>query len=107
MYLLKQINSYLGKREIPKEVIHRMFRIVHSGKLGKKGFLVLCLNKIEDDYYGIEEAVGMYPGRMWLDENMGTIEVKKWLPEESRLVHSLCESKRPEDLCSLSTKGTA
>ena len=101
MYLLKQINSCLGKREIPKEVIHRMFRIVHSGKLGKKGFLVLCLNKIEDDYYGIEEAVGMYPGRMWLDENMGTIEVK------SRLVHSLCESKRPEDLCSLSTKGTA
>ena len=35
-------------------VIHRMFRIVHSGKLGKKGFLVLCLNKIEDDYYGID-----------------------------------------------------
>ncbi|NBJ83879.1 hypothetical protein D5274_19085 [bacterium 1XD42-94] len=76
LYLLKQINSCLGKREIPKEVIHRMFRIVHSGKLGKKGFLVLCLNKIEDDDYGIEEAVGMYPGRMWLDENMGTIEVK-------------------------------
>ena len=68
LYLLKQINPCLGKREIPKEVIRRMFRMIHSGKLGEKGFLVLCLNKIEDDYYGIEEAVGMYPCRMWLDE---------------------------------------
>ena len=76
MYLLKQINPCLGKREVPKEVIRRMFRIVHSGKLGKKGFLVLCLNKIEDDYYGIEEVVGMYPYRMWLDESIGAMSRK-------------------------------
>lgn len=76
LYLLKQMNPYLGKYKVPKEVIRKMFHILYSKKLGKDGFLILCLNRIEDDYYGIEDAAAVYPNKIWLEETMNVIPTR-------------------------------
>ena len=72
-YLLKQLNGYLGKKQIPEEVMRKILHILYSRKLGKNGFLILCLNCIKDDFQGIEDAVGMYPNKIWVEEDMQEI----------------------------------
>ena len=71
--LLKQLNNYLGKRKVPEEVMRTIYYILCSKELGKKGFLVLCLDKLNDDWYGIEEAVGMYPNKIKVKEDIDEI----------------------------------
>lgn len=71
--LLKQLNNYLGKRKVPEEVMRKIYHILCSKELGKKGFLVLCLDKLNDDWYGIEEAVGMYPNKIKVKEDIDEI----------------------------------
>ena len=71
--LLKQLNNYLGKRKVPEEVMRKIYYILCSKELGKKGFLVLCLDKLNDDWYGIEEAVGMYPNKIKVKEDIDEI----------------------------------
>ena len=71
--LLKQLNDYLGKRKVPEEVMRKIYHILCSKELGKKGFLVLCLDKLNDDWYGIEEAVGMYPNKIKVKEDIDEI----------------------------------
>lgn len=72
-HLLKQLNDYLGKRKVPEEVMRKIYHILCSKELGKKGFLVLCLDKLKDDWYGIEEAVGMYPNKIKVKEDIDEI----------------------------------
>lgn len=72
-HLLKQLNDYLGKRKVPEEVMRKIYHILCSKELGKKGFLVLCLDKLNDDWYGIEEAVGMYPNKIKVKEDIDEI----------------------------------
>lgn len=72
-HLLKQLNDYLGKRKVPEEVMRKIYYILCSKELGKKGFLVLCLDKLNDDWYGIEEAVGMYPNKIKVKEDIDEI----------------------------------
>ena len=72
-HLLKQLNDYLGKRTVPEEVMRKIYHILCSKELGKKGFLVLCLDKLNDDWYGIEEAVGMYPNKIKVKEDIDEI----------------------------------
>lgn len=74
-YLLKQLNCYLGKRKFPKEVMRKIYHILSSKKLGKDGFIALCIGKIQDDYIGIEEILDMYPYRLRLDERMDEIQI--------------------------------
>lgn len=71
--LLKQLNNYLGKRKVPEEVMRKIYYILCSKELGKKGFLVLCLDKLKDDWYGIEEVVGMYPNKIKVKEDIDEI----------------------------------
>lgn len=74
--LLKQLNDYLGKRKVPEEVMRKIYHILCSKELGKKGFLVLCLDKLNDDWYGIEEAVGMYPNKIKMKEDIDEIRTR-------------------------------
>ena len=75
-HLLKQLNDYLGKRKIPEEVMRKLYHILCSKKLGKKGFLIVCLDKLRDDYLGIEDIVGMYPNKIKVKEHMDEILTK-------------------------------
>ena len=75
-HLLKQLNDYLGKRKVPEEVMRKIHHILCSKELGKKGFLVLCLDKLNDDWYGIEEAVGMYPNKIKMKEDIDEIRTR-------------------------------
>lgn len=73
-YLLKQLNNYLGKRKIPEEVMRKIYRILYEKKLGKDGFIALCLKKVRDDFIGIEELVDFYPYRLFLEEKIDEIQ---------------------------------
>lgn len=75
-YLLKQLNGYLGKKRVPEEVMRKVCRILYSKELGKDGYVVLCLDKIADDFHGIEEAVGMYPNKLKLSERIDEIRTR-------------------------------
>lgn len=77
-YLLKQLNEngFFKKRKIPNEVMRVMLRILYSRTLGKDGFIVLSLKKIQDDSIGIEEMVNLYPYRLWLEERIEEIPTR-------------------------------
>ncbi|WP_125142146.1 hypothetical protein [Clostridium transplantifaecale] len=77
-YLLKQMNNdnFFGKRKIPEEVINQIFRMLYSKQLGRDGYIILCFSKVADDLMGIEDIVGLYPYRLWLDEDMDEIETR-------------------------------
>ena len=75
-YLLKQLNSYLGKKKIPKEVMRKLYYMLCSQKLGKDGFIVLCIGKVDDDCVGMEEIVNMYPYKLSFDEKMDEILIR-------------------------------
>ncbi len=75
-YLLKQLNHYLGKKRVPREVMRKICHILYSRELGKDGYVVLCLDRIADDFYGIEEAVGMYPNKLKLSERIDEIRTR-------------------------------
>lgn len=75
-YLLKQLNPYLGKKKIPEEVMRKVFHILDSKELGKDGYVVLCLDKIADDFHGIEDAVGMYPNKLKLSERIDEMRTR-------------------------------
>lgn len=85
-HLLKQLNDYLGKRKVPEEVMRKIYHILCSKELGKKGFLILCMDKLKDDWYGIEEAVGMYPNKIKVKEDIDEILTRRRAAEhgESR-----------------------
>ena len=75
LYLLKQINKHLGNLRVPDTVIRRMFRILYSRELGKDGFIVLCLKPINDDFPGLEDVVGLYPLKLWIEDDVnGTMD---------------------------------
>lgn len=74
-YLLKQLDDCFGNRKIPKEVMRRIYHILASKKLGKNGFIVLCIPKIYDDFVGLEEAADMYPYHVYWYERMDEIAV--------------------------------
>lgn len=75
-YLLRQINEYFGKEKIPDEVLRKIYHILYSKKLGKDGFIVLCLNKIRDDYIGINESLNMYPYQVFWEEEIDKITTR-------------------------------
>lgn len=75
-YLLKQINNTFWKEKIPKEVMQKVYHILGSKKLGKDGFIVLCIRKVHDDFLGLEEAAGMYPYQCYWDEKIDEILVR-------------------------------
>lgn len=75
-YLLKQLNNYLGKCAVPKEVMERIFYLLYSKSLGRDGYIALCLEKIEDDYVGVEEVLDIYPHKIIIPEDIGVIPTK-------------------------------
>lgn len=75
-YLLKQLNCYLGKKRVPEEVMKKVCHILSSKELGKDDYVILCLNRIVDDFYGIEDAVGMYPNKIKLLERIDEIQTR-------------------------------
>lgn len=77
-FLLKQINDkgILREKKIPEEVMRVILHILQSKTLGKDGFLVLCLEKVRDDYIEIEEIADIYPYHLWLEDEINEILVK-------------------------------
>ena len=75
-HLLKQINRYLGKKQIPEEVIVRIYYILHAKELGKDGFIVLCLDRIKDNCLEVEDAVGMYQNKIRIEEKIDEIPIR-------------------------------
>lgn len=56
--------------------MRKVFHILDSKELGKHGYVVLCVDKLADDFYGIEDAVGMYPNKLKLSERIDEIWTK-------------------------------
>lgn len=73
-YLLKQLNRYLGKHAIPKEVMEKIYFLLKS--LGRNGYIALCLEKIEDNYIGMEEVLDIYPDKISIKEESKVIPTK-------------------------------
>lgn len=75
-HLLKQLNDYLGKHAIPKEVMKKLYYLLYSKSFGRDGYIALCLETIEDDYIGIEDALNIYPQKISIADDIGIIPTK-------------------------------
>ncbi len=54
----------------------RIYYILHAKELGKDGFIVLCLDRIKDDCLEVEDAVGMYPNKIRIEEKIDEIPIR-------------------------------
>lgn len=74
-YLLRQLNrnGCFGKKRIPNEVMNRILRMLYDKELAGSDFIVLCLKKIRDTYFDIEDIIDVYPYRIKLSEDIDTI----------------------------------
>lgn len=77
-YLLKQINDngFFRKKKIPEEVMKQIFHVLYTKELGRDGFLVLCFDKVYDDYIGMDDLAGIYPYRLCLDDEIDKIKTR-------------------------------
>lgn len=73
--LLNQINCYLGKWKIPKDVIKKIYYMLKSKELGKNGFIVLCLKDVKDNIIELDEIIGLYPFKCIWDERIDDIQL--------------------------------
>lgn len=54
----------------------RIYYILHAKELGKDGFIVLCLDRIKDNCLEVEDAVGMYPNKIRIEEKIDEIPIR-------------------------------
>lgn len=75
-HLLRQLNSgsFLKAERIPEEVMREIYYTLKTRRLGKNGFIVLCFDFIYDDGIGIEEAAGVYPCHLYMEERLDEIQ---------------------------------
>lgn len=57
-----------------KKVIR--IRTISQWYLLKQLYIALCLEKIEDDYVGVEEVLDIYPHKIIMPEDIGVILTK-------------------------------
>lgn len=74
-HFLNQINPYLKKDAIPPEVLKRLYYLLSSKVLGKNGYAVLCIKKINDDYFGYTQLLDVYPDKLMVEDNTDKIHV--------------------------------
>ena len=47
--MLRQVNPYMSKYKIPREILEHVEDILDKKNLGKKGYVSIILNPIKDD----------------------------------------------------------
>lgn len=74
---LRNINPFLKKRKLPKEVLNNIGKILKGGRCRKKDYIALFLKPVENDYVDILDALQLYPTKTEFVENsLYSIEIK-------------------------------
>lgn len=77
LVILRNVNKFLGKYEIPKEVLHELGNILEFERSSKSGYIALFLKPIKNDVTEILDELQIYPLRAeFSDDNFYSIKVK-------------------------------
>lgn len=106
LIILRKLNPYLGKHQLPKEVLHEMGKIQKSRCQNKKDFIALFLKPVKNDIAEILDGLQLYPVKAeFSDENIYTIQTKKkkkvawtcselWVEEENQKIFVIYSMKQ-------------
>lgn len=85
---LRNVNPFLKKRKIPKEVLYDLQKILMDKRSSKRDYIALFLKPVKNDDTDIMDELQLYPTKAeFSDNNFYTIAVKG----KKKLVWSCCE----------------
>lgn len=97
---LRNINPFLKKRKIPKEVLYDLQKILLDKRSSKRDYIALFLKPVENDDTDIMDELQLYPTKAeFSDDNFYTIVMKG----KKKLVWSCCEVKVESEMRSIFT----
>lgn len=106
LIILRKLNPYLGKHQLPKEVLHEMGKIQKNRCQNKEDFIALFLKPVKNDTAEILDGLQLYPVKAeFSDENIYTIQTKKkkkvawtcselWVEEENQKIFVIYSMKQ-------------
>lgn len=73
----RSLNPYLGKYQIPREVLHELEKLQKCKCQGKRAFIALFLEPVKNDSTEILDGLHIYPAKAeFNDDNFYRIAVK-------------------------------
>ena len=57
--MLRQVNPYMSKYKIPREILEHVEDILDKKTLGKKGYVAIILNPIKDDEVDVLDELNL------------------------------------------------
>lgn len=97
---LRNINPFLKKRKIPKEVLYDLQKILMDKRSSKRDYIALFLKPVKNDDTDIMDELQLYPTKAeFSDDNFYTIAVKG----KKKQVWSCCEIKVESEMRTIFT----
>ena len=95
---LRNVNPFLKKRKIPKEVLYDLQKILMDKRSSKRDYIALFLKPVKNDDTDIMDELQLYPTKAeFSDDYFYTIAVKG----KKKLVWRCCEVKVESEMRSI------
>jgi hypothetical protein len=82
LVLLRQLNTMLGKYQIPGEILEEADKLLDRKKLGRSGFIAVMIEPLTDSVEEVKMLLNCYPKRIEVSEHIRGIPIKQeglWL----------------------------
>lgn len=67
--MLRQVNPYMSKYKIPREILEHLEDILDKKTLGKKGYVAIILNPIKDDEVDVLDELNLNCNEVEIPDN--------------------------------------
>ena len=67
--MLRQVNPYMSKYKIPREILEHVEEILDKKTLGKKGYVSIILNPIKDDEVDVLDELNLNCNEVEIPDN--------------------------------------
>ena len=67
--MLRQVNPYMSKYKIPREILEHVEYILDKKTLGKKGYVAIILNPIKDDEVDVLDELNLNCNEIEIPDN--------------------------------------
>ena len=67
--MLRQVNPYMSKYKIPREILEHVEDILDKKTLGKKGYVSIILNPIKDDEVDVLDELNLNCNEVEIPDN--------------------------------------
>lgn len=76
LVLLRNLNHFLGRYQLPYEILKKIDCVMEEGGMGKQGSIYILLEPVRDDIREIEDTINLYPLKVDLSNDLKRIDIR-------------------------------